>query len=82
VAADRVQTLEKAFPAIDDIFHSYAADKQIPGMVWGIVIDNRLAHVGTFGVQDLRASAQPLLCPPSRTRLPRPLRIAIFPFRD
>ena len=53
VATDRVQTLEKAFPAIDGIFLSYAADKQIPGMVWGIVIDGQLAHVGTFGVQDL-----------------------------
>lgn len=53
VDADRVQTLEKAFPEIDEIFRSYAADKQIPGMVWGIVIDGRLAHVGTFGVQDL-----------------------------
>jgi CubicO group peptidase (beta-lactamase class C family) len=52
-AADRVQTLEKAFPAVDEIFRSYAAGKQIPGMVWGIVIDGKLAHVGTFGVQDL-----------------------------
>ncbi len=57
VAADRVQTLEKAFPAVDEIFRSYAADKQIPGMVWGIVIDGQLAHVGTFGVQDLNTKA-------------------------
>jgi CubicO group peptidase (beta-lactamase class C family) len=51
--ADRVQTLQKAFPVIDDIFRDYATDKKIPGMVWGIVIDGQLAHVGTFGVQDL-----------------------------
>src|ERR1700742_2328424 len=51
--ADRVQTLQKAFPFIDDIFRDYAKDKKIPGMVWGIVIDGQLAHVGTFGVQDL-----------------------------
>jgi CubicO group peptidase (beta-lactamase class C family) len=50
---DRVEKLQKAFPAIDAIFGRYAADKHIPGMVWGIVIDGRLAHVGTFGVQDL-----------------------------
>ena len=54
--ADRVQTLQKAFPAIDDIFRSYATDKKIPGMVWGIVIDGQLAHVGTFGVQDLNTN--------------------------
>jgi CubicO group peptidase (beta-lactamase class C family) len=53
VAADRAPTLEKAFPEIDEIFRGYATDKQIPGMVWGIVIDDRLAHLGTFGVQDL-----------------------------
>ena len=53
VAADRVPTLEKAFPEIDEIFRGYATDKKIPGMVWGVVIDDRLAHVGTFGVQDL-----------------------------
>ena len=53
VATDRVARLEQAFPAIDEIFRNYATDKQIPGMVWGIVIDGRLAHVGTFGVQDL-----------------------------
>jgi CubicO group peptidase (beta-lactamase class C family) len=50
---NRAQILQKAFPAIDDIFRSYATDKKIPGMVWGIVIDGQLAHVGTFGVQDL-----------------------------
>jgi CubicO group peptidase (beta-lactamase class C family) len=50
---DRLEKLRQAFPAIDDIFSRYAADKHIPGMVWGIVIDGQLAHVGTFGVQDL-----------------------------
>lgn len=52
-APDRMEKLQKAFPTIDEIFSRYAADKHIPGMVWGIVIDGQLAHVGTFGVQDL-----------------------------
>jgi CubicO group peptidase (beta-lactamase class C family) len=50
---DRLEILQKAFPTIDEIFRRYAADKHIPGMVWGIVIDGQLAHLGTFGVQDL-----------------------------
>jgi CubicO group peptidase (beta-lactamase class C family) len=50
---DRIEKLQQAFPAVDEIFRRYAADKHIPGMVWGIVIDGQLAHVGTFGVQDL-----------------------------
>jgi CubicO group peptidase (beta-lactamase class C family) len=48
----RVQKLESAMPQIDAIFRAYALEKKIPGMVWGIVIDSRLAHVGTFGVRD------------------------------
>ena len=53
VSPDRIERLQKAFPMVDEIFRRYAADKQIPGMVWGIVIDGQLAHLGTFGVQDL-----------------------------
>ena len=53
-APDRLQKLQTAFPTIDDIFGHYAKDKHIPGMIWGVVIDGQLAHVGTFGVQDLK----------------------------
>jgi CubicO group peptidase (beta-lactamase class C family) len=52
---DRVAKLESALPAIDVLLHDYAVDKRIPGMVWGVVIDDRLVHVGTYGVQDLAA---------------------------
>src|SRR5215471_9329140 len=55
----RTQKLESAMPRIDDLFRAYATEKKIPGMVWGVVIDNRLAHVGTFGVRD-RASNAPV----------------------
>jgi CubicO group peptidase (beta-lactamase class C family) len=50
---DRISKLESAFPDIDGIFREYVTAKKIPGMVWGIVIDGRLVHVGTSGVQDL-----------------------------
>jgi CubicO group peptidase (beta-lactamase class C family) len=56
-SADRIEKLQKAFPTVDEIFRRYAADKQIPGMVWGVVIDGQLAHLGTFGVQDLTTKA-------------------------
>jgi len=54
---DRTQKLEAAMPRIDAIFRAYATEKSIPGMVWGVVIDNRLAHVGTFGVRDRVSNA-------------------------
>jgi CubicO group peptidase (beta-lactamase class C family) len=49
----RASKLETAFPDVDAIFRDYAAAQHIPGMVWGIVIDGRLAHVGTVGVREL-----------------------------
>jgi CubicO group peptidase (beta-lactamase class C family) len=52
---DRVKKLESALPEIDRLFRAYAADKKIPGMIWGVVIDDRLAHVESSGVRD-RAS--------------------------
>jgi CubicO group peptidase (beta-lactamase class C family) len=53
----RVKKLESAMPEIDRLFRDYATEKKIPGMVWGVVIDGRLAHTGTFGVRD-RASQE------------------------
>jgi CubicO group peptidase (beta-lactamase class C family) len=55
----RTAKLATAFPVIDGIFAAYAAAEHIPGMAWGIVIDDRLAHVATTGFQDL-ASKTPV----------------------
>jgi CubicO group peptidase (beta-lactamase class C family) len=48
----RVSKLESAMPEIDRIFRAYAADQKIPGMIWGVVIDGRLAHVSSTGVRN------------------------------
>src|SRR6188768_3479239 len=53
----RLQKLQSALPEIDKLFRQYAADEKIPGMVWGVVIDGRLAHVAATGVQDLATNA-------------------------
>jgi len=53
----RVKKLEAAMPEVDRILRSYATEKKIPGMVWGVVIDGRLAHTGTFGVRDRTSNA-------------------------
>src|SRR4051795_12957615 len=53
----RVKKLEAAMPEVDRILRSYATEKKIPGMVWGVVIDGRLAHTGTFGVRDRTSKA-------------------------
>ena len=48
----RTAKLQAAMPDIDHIFEQYAKDRKITGMVWGLVIDNQLAHVGATGVQN------------------------------
>src|SRR5450631_3439335 len=46
-------------PEVDQIFRKYVSDRKIPGMVWGVVIDGRLAHVESAGVRD-RSSNSPV----------------------
>jgi CubicO group peptidase (beta-lactamase class C family) len=53
----RMQKLEAAMPEIDQIFRRYAAEKKIPGMVWGVVTDGRLAHVQVSGLRDRAANS-------------------------
>jgi len=53
----RLSKLESALPEVDRIFGDYASSKRIPGMVWGVVIDGQLVHVGASGVQDLNSKA-------------------------
>ena len=48
----RVKKLESALPEVDRLFAAYAAREKIPGMIWGVVIDGRLAHVGSSGVRE------------------------------
>ena len=46
-------TFEQLAPRIDALFQDFAREAHVPGMVWGIVRDGRLVHVGTLGEQDL-----------------------------
>ncbi|HVX65764.1 MAG TPA: serine hydrolase domain-containing protein [Bryobacteraceae bacterium] len=56
---DRVRKLESALPEVDQVFRRFASETKVPGIVWGVVIDGRLAHIGTAGVRD-RASGAPV----------------------
>src|SRR5690242_4661293 len=48
----RTQKLEAAMPDVDRIFERFAAAEKITGMVWGVVIDGRLAHVASTGMRN------------------------------
>jgi len=45
--------LESLIPAIDAHFANHMQKYHVPGLVYGIVRDGRLIHVGAMGVQDL-----------------------------
>jgi len=81
---ERVPKLETALPEIDAGFRGYAEEKKIPGMVWGVVIDGRLAHVGTFGVRD--RSSQDAVTPATAFRIASMTKsftaLAILKLRD
>jgi len=53
------QTAEVApansFAIADRIFEDFHLDAHVPGLIYGIVVDGHLVHVGAFGVQDLES---------------------------
>jgi CubicO group peptidase (beta-lactamase class C family) len=46
-----------AFAAIDPLFETFMRDNHAPGLVYGVVVDGKLAYVRTLGVQDTRTKA-------------------------
>src|SRR3546814_16085613 len=47
------ETLDQLAPEIDALFAKYQTEAHIPGMVYGIVKDGRLAYVKGIGVKNL-----------------------------
>jgi serine-type D-Ala-D-Ala carboxypeptidase/endopeptidase len=54
-AQSAASTPPNSFAATDRIFDEFRLDAHVPGIVYGVVIDGRLVHVGTSGVQDLES---------------------------
>jgi CubicO group peptidase (beta-lactamase class C family) len=55
--ARRLEKLGAAFPAIDSMMRAFAEQRRVPGIAYGIVVDGRLAHVGTAGLRELSTKA-------------------------
>lgn len=47
------ETFEQIVARMDGLFRTFQQDQHVPGLVWGIVRDGRLAHVSASGVQEL-----------------------------
>jgi CubicO group peptidase (beta-lactamase class C family) len=50
--AGRKQKLLQALPKVDALFEQYFKERQTPGLVFGVVIDQELVHVKAFGVRN------------------------------
>ncbi|MBA3941484.1 MAG: penicillin-binding protein [Sphingopyxis sp.] len=53
VAQEAPKTLDQLAPEIDALFSKYQTDQHIPGMVYGVVRDGKLAYVRGVGVQTI-----------------------------
>lgn len=51
---------QSTYTAIDAQFERWMAANHVPGLVWGVVIDGRLVHVGAFGQQSLEPGGRPV----------------------
>lgn len=49
----REAAVAKAMPGLDKSMAAFAAEKHIPGLVWGIVLDGKLVHTGALGFADV-----------------------------
>jgi CubicO group peptidase (beta-lactamase class C family) len=49
----RLARLRTAYPAIDRLMRDFAERSRVPGIAYGVVVDGRLAHIGTAGYREL-----------------------------
>jgi CubicO group peptidase (beta-lactamase class C family) len=54
---ERVAKLATAYPEIDSLMRAFAERTRVPGIAYGIVVDGKLAHVGTSGYRELSSKS-------------------------
>jgi len=55
-AAAQTEAQQVAFAKLDPLFDTFMQDRHAPGLVYGVVVDGKLAYVRAVGVQDLRTN--------------------------
>jgi CubicO group peptidase (beta-lactamase class C family) len=54
---ERLRTLGVAYPVIDQLMRDFAAQSNVPGIAYAIIVDGRVAHTGTVGYRELASRA-------------------------
>ncbi len=53
--AGRAARLAAAFPVLDKLYADFAAQRRVPGLAYGLVVDGQLVHTGAVGYTDVAA---------------------------
>lgn len=56
-AVAQTEAQKAAFAAIDPLFDAFMQERHAPGLVYGVVVDGKLAYLRTVGVQDTNTNA-------------------------
>ncbi|WP_324680639.1 serine hydrolase domain-containing protein [Hymenobacter sp. GOD-10R] len=51
----RMANIAAAFPVLDKIYADFAAQRHVPGLAYGLVVDGQLVHAGAVGYTDVTA---------------------------
>ena len=55
--ADRLAKLESSFPEIDRLMIAFAERSKVPGIAYGVVVDGKVVHIGTWGLREVPSKA-------------------------
>ena len=53
--ANRAARIAATFPLLDKIYADFAAQRRVPGLAYGLVVDGQLVHTSALGYTDLAA---------------------------
>lgn len=53
--AARAARIAAAFPVLDKLYADFAAQRHVPGLAYGLVVDGQLVHTGAVGYTDVAA---------------------------
>ena len=56
-AAAQTAEQKAAFAAIDPLFETFMRERHAPGVIYGVVVDGKLAYVRALGIQDTKTNA-------------------------
>ncbi|MEZ5308806.1 MAG: serine hydrolase domain-containing protein [Pyrinomonadaceae bacterium] len=51
---ERLKRIEETYPAIDGIYRNWMTQNHIPGLAYGVIVDGKLVHTGSYGYTDIK----------------------------